>query len=151
MNIQLSDTTSVLGEEIFYTSQRGIFDLPCVRDQVYKGKITQHFASVSWQSYLAADVQLKQIFNKLARKWKRDTMNLSIVEQMILHPAYQEIIGLGKKAIPLILRELEKTPDFWFWALRSLTGVEPVKENMRGDVIAMTEAWLNWGRRHEYI
>ena len=58
---------------------------------------------------------------------------------------------MGRDVIPFILQQLERCPDFWFWALRSLTDENPVTQQMRGDVAAMTEAWLNWGREHGYL
>ena len=70
---------------------------------------------------------------------------------MVLHPAYQKIIGLGQQAIPLILKELEKEPRLWFWALRMLTRTDPVSENILGDLKAMQKAWLDWGRVNEFL
>jgi hypothetical protein len=96
-------------------------------------------------------LQLKHRFERLAKEWKRETINLSSVQEIILNPAYQRIIGMGPDVIPFILQQLEKCPGFWFWALRCLTGENPVTPQMRGDVAAMTEAWLNWGREHGYL
>lgn len=43
-----------------------------------------------------------------------------------MHPAYQQIIGMGEKALPLILRDLRDRPTgHWFWALNAITGEEP--------------------------
>ena len=70
---------------------------------------------------------------------------------MVLHPCYQEIIAIGPRAVQLILEELKQEPDFWFWALRALTREDPVTEDMRGDVMAMREAWIDWGRKHAYL
>ena len=67
------------------------------------------------------------------------------------HRAYQEIIGMGNDAIPLILRDLEESPSQWFWALSSITRESPIRPEDRGDVDAMTLAWLDWGRRNRYI
>jgi hypothetical protein len=56
---------------------------------------------------------------------------------------------MGPAVIPLILRELEKEgddPDWWFWALESLTGENPVPENAIGNNLAVAQAWLKWGR-----
>ena len=65
-------------------------------------------------------------FRALVSEWKEDTKFLSSTTAMTLHKAYQEIIGMGPLVIPLILRELETTPDQWFAALKALTGVDPV-------------------------
>lgn len=62
-----------------------------------------------------------------------------------MHPAYQEIIGMGERAIPLLLGELRREPDDWFWALHAITGVNPVPEASRGNVQAMADAWVEWG------
>ncbi len=97
-----------------------------------------------------SDSQLEQTFNSLVKQWKEDTINLSSMQKMVLHPAYQQIIGLGPKAISLILNELKNEPDFWFWALRALARANPVTDNMAGDISTMTRVWLEWGREHGY-
>lgn len=85
-------------------------------------------------------------FRRLSDQWRRDTLFQSSVQEMAVHPAYQEIIGMGDEAVVLILRELEKAPEHWFWALSAITGVNPVGDDDRGDVQAMTRSWLDWGR-----
>jgi len=97
-----------------------------------------------------SDSQLEQTFNSLVKQWKEDTINLSSMQKMVLHPSYQQIIGLGPKAISLILNELKNEPDFWFWALRALARANPVTDNMAGDISTMTRVWLEWGREHGY-
>ena len=67
------------------------------------------------------------------------------------HPAYQKIIGMGQEAIPLILQDLKATKAQWFWALRSIAGESPIRPQDRGDIDAMTDAWLAWGKRRRYI
>ncbi len=85
-------------------------------------------------------------FRDLVRTWKLDVGPLSSVTEMAMHPAYQQIIGLGHEAVSLILRELQNERDHWFWALRAITGVDPVESAHRGRVEEMTRAWLRWGR-----
>ena len=61
--------------------------------------------------------------------------------------SYQRVIGMGEKAIPLILRQLENEgddPDHWFWALQAITREDPVPEDARGDMKEMARAWLDW-------
>ncbi len=126
-------------------------ELPCIRNENYGLRVHYQLDSVSWQTqHTIADRQLEQTFSKLAKKWKRDTMNLSSIGKMISHPAYLRIIGFGPKAIPLILNQMEKEPDFWFWALKSITGEDPITEEILGNLKAMTKAWLDWGREHGY-
>ena len=65
-----------------------------------------------------------------------------------MHPAYQHVIGMGSLALPFILAELEREPDHWFWALKAITGEDPVAEEQRGDVLGMTKTWLEWANLH---
>ncbi len=58
---------------------------------------------------------------------------------------------MGKYAIPLILHDLGQTKAQWFLALRSIARESPVEPKDRGDVDAMTNAWLDWGRKYRYI
>src|SRR5947207_10431415 len=60
--------------------------------------------------------------------------------EIALHPAYQQIIGMGKEAIPLILEELQREEDHWFWALKSITGDDPVAPSERGQLPKMTRS-----------
>ena len=94
---------------------------------------------------------LDQKFQSLAQDWKRETRFASLTNQMFLIPSYQRIIGLGPGAIPLILRELQKEPNHWFWALAALTGENPVDRASAGNVQEMTHEWLEWGRGRGYL
>ena len=90
-------------------------------------------------------------FNKLVSEWKKGRGPTSLIRKMAAHPAYQKIIKMGEDAIPLILKEMEREPDHWFWALVVLTNANPVSERDRGKLDKMTKAWLDWGRKHRYI
>jgi hypothetical protein len=85
-------------------------------------------------------------FYSLAEAWRLDVRFTSSLTQMILHPTYQRIIGMGVAAVPFLLRELERKPDHWFWALHAITGADPVKPEDRGKLRKMAEAWLTWGK-----
>ena len=89
-------------------------------------------------------------FQSLLAEWKADRAPSSSVAQLAMHPAYQQIIGLGPDVMPMIFREMSTTPGHWFWALRALSGENPVEESHRGDVPKMTEDWLNWARQEGY-
>lgn len=67
-----------------------------------------------------------------------------------MHSAYQQIIGLGPAVVPLLLAELDREPDHWFWALKAITGADPLPPDGRGRVGEMTQAWLRWGREQGY-
>jgi hypothetical protein len=89
-------------------------------------------------------------FSELAKKWKSERRSTSFSSVIAMHPAYQRIIGMGKEAVPLILRDIENEPDHWFWALRAITGEDPVSSEIRGDMQKMADAWVKWGREKGY-
>jgi len=93
---------------------------------------------------------LDQKFQLLARQWQQETRHLSLVSDIVINAAYQQIIGMGTPAIPLLLQELKRQPDHWFWALRSITGENPISPADRGRLSKMADAWLEWGREHGY-
>ena len=98
-----------------------------------------------------APEQLAALFEGLVDQWRAETLHLSSTTQIATHPAYQRIIGLGPVVIPLILKELAKKPNHWFWALRALTGEDPVAEEDQGKIEEMTAAWLSWGQEQGYL
>ncbi len=89
-------------------------------------------------------------FHALVQRWKKETAHQSNVAKRALHPAYQEIIGMGAGVVPLLLGELRREPDDWFWALHALTGANPVPPACLGNLRAMAEAWIEWGRQKGY-
>jgi hypothetical protein len=87
-----------------------------------------------------------QQFRQLAAAWKAaETVSSSLTERFA-HPAYQHIIAMGDAAVPHLLAELEREPDWWFAALKSITGADPVDPSDRWRLTEMTKAWLQWGR-----
>ena len=75
----------------------------------------------------------------------------SAVPQMAMLTPYQQIIGLGQPAVPLILEELQREPDHWFWALEAITQENPVPQEARGKVRQMAQAWIAWGKQQGHL
>ena len=99
----------------------------------------------------AAELEIRKEFNRLVVEWKAGRRRGADVVQMTEHPAYRRIIGMGERAVPLILEELERQSDHWFPALHELTGTSPVPEESKGNVAKMRRAWLDWGKNEAYI
>ncbi len=89
-------------------------------------------------------------FLTLKQEWEEDIAALSSLTEIAMHPAYQQIIGMGSSTIPFIMREMENKPGHWFWALKAITGEDPVPSEKRGRIKEMTEAWLLWWREQKY-
>jgi hypothetical protein len=92
----------------------------------------------------------KRHFAELTQEWRKATEFSSSTTTMAMHPAYQQIIGMGDAALPFIFQELRRDPDHWFWALKAITGEDPVAASDRGQLDKMTAAWLNWAEQHGY-
>jgi hypothetical protein len=92
----------------------------------------------------------KERFARLAAEWKDFESPSSSAMDLAMHPCYQQIIGMGEIAIPFLIEQLEREPDHWFWALYCITGVDPVPESDRGDIDAMSVAWIDWAGKHGY-
>lgn len=92
----------------------------------------------------------EQRFRQLEATWEADTLYLSDAHKIIEHPAFQEIIAMGDAVIPFMLRDLEKEPRQWVWALPRITGANPLRPEDAGDSCKMAEAWLRWGRENGY-
>ncbi len=89
-------------------------------------------------------------FATLAESWRSETGLYSSTTTRTMHPAYQQVIGLGPAAVPFLLRELDQEPDQWFWALKAITGEDPVSESHRGRLQEMARDWIAWGREKGY-
>ena len=98
----------------------------------------------------ALNHSLERAFHQLAGEWKAATALTSSGTEMLLHPAYQRIIGMGAEVVGLIVAELRREPDHWFWALQAITGEDPVAAGDHGKIDRMTAAWLSWAGRHGY-
>lgn len=90
-------------------------------------------------------------FAKWVADWKQQSRFMSNTMQMAMLKPYQRIIGMGLPAVPLLLSELAREPDHWYWALESITGENPVKPEHQGYTKKMAEDWLDWGKAQDYI
>ncbi|MEO7323947.1 MAG: hypothetical protein ABIW82_03885 [Dokdonella sp.] len=90
------------------------------------------------------DARLWVELAELAGKWREETMFASSLTKTVLNESYQRIIGHGERALPFILNDLRESGGLWFPALQAITGADPVPVNDRGDIPAMTAAWLTW-------
>lgn len=107
-------------------------------------------SALAFPGWSEAD-EIKEQFEDWADEWHDETGHLSSPEQIAVHDAYQHIIGMGDKAVPLILNDLRTRGGFWFWALGAITNASPAPDAAAGDMFAIRDAWLTWGRQRGYL
>jgi hypothetical protein len=90
-------------------------------------------------------------FSLLADQWRNETRFVSSSTELVLNSAYQQIIGMGRSALPLVLRRLNSQGGHWFWALKHISGEDPLAPEDAGNYEKNREAWLTWGREHHYL
>jgi hypothetical protein len=93
------------------------------------------------------DFLLERKFDNLANEWESATRHTASPKKIAAHPLAVQIVDLGDRVVPLILRRIKSRPWFWFHALMELTKARenPVTQAMRGNMQQMTEAWIKWG------
>jgi len=147
-------------EKIHYTHDAGSY-----RECPYHPKAEAKclWVNVDWKLYelercergsdsrVGAPRTAEETFKELAAKWQAETAHLSAIDDIVLHPAYQDIIGLGPSVIPLLLTQLQATPNHWFWALEHITRQNPVRPEDIGIIRKMADSWLEWGRQQGYL
>jgi len=97
------------------------------------------------------EASIQERFRRLADEWKEQSRYLSSTAKLAMLKPYQRIIGLGLPVVPLILEELQREPDQWFWALESITEQNPVPPEAKGKVRLMAQAWIDWGKQRGYV
>jgi hypothetical protein len=91
---------------------------------------------------------IEERFQRLASLWRTETSHISSSTDQVAHPAFQEIVEMGRAVVPILLRELEQRSGHWHRALKRITGDDPVPPSDRGNLPKIREAWLRWGKEH---
>lgn len=86
-------------------------------------------------------------FQMLSTQWRNETAHYSVSLKRAMHPAYQQIIGMGEKALPHILKCLRDDPGRdWFWALKAITGEDAAANETA--IESAIQAWIRWAEQH---
>ena len=90
-------------------------------------------------------------FRDLAEQWEHETRMLSNTGQSLVHPAHVAVVGLGDPVVSLILERMQTRGGRWYHTLHVITKANPVHPADHGNVAAIQQAWLRWGRDHGRI
>lgn len=97
---------------------------------------------VSQEASAGPPRSVRKRFDRLVEEWTQDVMFASSSHDIVLHRAYQQVIGLGRQVIPLIYEEMVAGELHWSWALYAITGVNPAAET--DSPRDATDAWMRW-------
>lgn len=115
------------------------------------GVLNNSFVTVASSPFVkleaTANDTIEKVFQTLKNEWFHETVFSNSLSEINESEPLQTIIALGAPVVPLILAELQKEPNHWFFALRKLTGVDPIKAGEAGNIPKMRTAWLEWAKR----
>lgn len=104
----------------------------------------------------ASDQLLMAEFMNLAEKWVEETKDIRNTEKYF-DRNYAKIVEMGDRIIPILLDEIVRElgdpkgqPSKWFWALKLITGDNPVPERFRNEPNKAASCWLHWGKTHGF-
>ena len=83
-------------------------------------------------------------FTNLKDLWMQDIQYHSNPDLIINNKHYQAIIKMQFSVVPYLLEDLRNGQGDWFYALREIIGVDPIKKEHYGDFDAMANDWLLW-------
>lgn len=119
----------------------------CLGETALDGAVSDLATALTAARFKEQTEGLRAEFEALSQQWKDETAGDSTGSAILLHPAHQRIIGMGRPALPLILEDMQQRGGHWFAALRAITGENPVAAEDAGRVRKMQSVWVEWGRR----
>lgn len=114
----------------------------------FRSALEKHFLT-SLTLKEGAISQDETAFNDSVAEWFSQTWMIASPEDKFNHPAYQRIIEMGNKVLPFIFDEFQEEPFNWFFALRRITGENPVQPGSSYE--ETVKAWLRWGEKRNYV
>jgi hypothetical protein len=101
-------------------------------------------------AYKATNNDYVDAFYHNLHKWRSETYYMSSAKELQMHPSFRAIIALGEPVISLILDDLKRCPSLLSLTLSAITGENVVPAADRGNIRAMANAWISWGRRNGF-
>lgn len=96
-------------------------------------------------------INVRSQFRALSTQIDRRFAGGGLLTQRLFSEEYAQVIGLGPKVVPILLKELEQSTSPWFWALKAITRVDPAKDVNQGDFASIAACWVQWGREQKLL
>jgi len=97
-------------------------------------------------------MDVEEQFKVLADEWEQHRQEIwysSNINDYLKHPAYQEIVHLGKPAIPLIMERYKTDSLPWGFVLQEITGIPVIKDPKSFNPARVKEEWLKWWEQNK--
>ena len=116
-------------------------------------RVSEGLISLMPETSISAEPDIKREFDLLAQRWRSETRHMSLAADKASDFSLHQIIGMGDKALPLILRELESKTTDWFWALRAIArGRAPqIPTEDQGKIRKIADIWIQWGKDNGFL
>lgn len=75
----------------------------------------------------------------------------SDLSRLFYSQGYIEVIGLGPRVVPLLLRDMMERRRPWIFALQAITRHNAARNVEPGDIRSAINAWLAWGKRRRFL
>jgi len=98
--------------------------------------------------YRPSDGDFTGSFPAVLRRWKSETAFMSDPDMITEHPSFRAIVDNARIVLPLIIDELRSGASLLVWALEDATGERPYADQDRGNIEAMSEAWIAWAEKN---
>lgn len=89
-------------------------------------------------------LDVSEYYTEAKKRWEEETAFSSSLTDIESSPALSEIVNIGWRAVPFIVKDLRQEPSLLFIALQKITGHNPVLNEHRGNIEFMTNDWLKW-------
>jgi hypothetical protein len=142
------------GEVVILDNQEPYTPLKTIEGKSLDSDQTTYTVRFSGDSFSVPNIARREdtgkaMFYRLFVQWRKETGAVSIAQQKHYHPTYLKIIGMGERAVPFLLAEVEKGSRYLFVALEAITGENPAWH--ASSIYQARRAWIVWGLEHGMI
>ena len=101
-------------------------------------------------SALVAGRDLSIEMDELIKQWHAETFLMSSVEDMTRVESYRKILEFGHAGLQYVIGDIEKNPSMLMLVAEEICGESPITDAIRGDVRAMSGAWVGWYQKAKH-
>lgn len=97
------------------------------------------------------NIDVKAELKSLVRRMDERLGPASRLTERLFSAEYAAVIGLGPRVVPLLIKDLQRSLQPWFWALKAITREDPARDVNSGDFHGIASAWIAWGKDNDVV